>query len=69
MTPHLRKNTIMAPNQRDPDKKMLRLWIEKDRLQLFKEYAESTGLSMTAILTAFIVEKTNQYRKDKWKKN
>ena len=59
----------MAPNQRDPDKKMLRLWIEKDRLQLFKEYAEKTGLSMTAILTAFIVEKTNQYSKDKWKKN
>lgn len=59
----------MSPNQRDPNKVMLRVWVEKDRLQLFKEYAEKTGLSMSAIVTAYIIEKTNQYKKDQWKKS
>lgn len=59
----------MAPNQRAENKTQLRIWIEKDRLQLFKEFADASGLTMSTILTAFIIEKTNEFKRNQWKKN
>lgn len=59
----------MAPNQRDPNKIQLRIWIDKDRAQLFKEYADALGLNMSSILTAYIIEKTNEHKRNQWKKN
>lgn len=58
----------MAPNQRDENKTMLRVWIEKDKLQQFKEYALSLGLNMSALLSAFVDEKIREYRRSQWKK-
>lgn len=58
----------MAPNQRDENKTMLRVWIEKDKLQQFKEYALSLGLNMSALLSAFVDEKVREYRRSQWKK-
>ena len=56
------------PNQRDQNKTMLRVWIEKDKLQQFKEYAVSIGATMSALLSAFVDEKTAEHRRNKWKK-
>ena len=58
----------MAPNQRDENKTLLRVWIEKDKLQQFKEYALSLGLNMSALLSAFVDEKIREYRRSQWKK-
>jgi hypothetical protein len=57
----------MAPNQRDPNKEMLRVWVNKERLELFRRRAESLGMSMSSIINAFIMEETTKYLKEQCK--
>ena len=59
----------MAPNKRADNKVMLRVWVEKDRLDLFKKLADSLGLNMSSIINAYILEQTNKYIKDNAKRN
>jgi hypothetical protein len=59
----------MAPNQRDPNKQMLRVWVEKDRLAIFRRRAEALGMSMSSLVTAFIIEETNKQLKEDAKRN
>jgi hypothetical protein len=54
----------MAPNQRDPNKVMLRVWVDKDRLDIFKKRAESLGMNMSSLITAFIIEESNKQLKE-----
>lgn len=54
----------MSPNQRDPNKEMLRVWVHKDRIELFRQRAESLGMSMSALLMTFIMEETNKQIKE-----
>lgn len=54
----------MSPNQRDPNKEMLRVWVHKDRIELFRQRAASLGLSMSALLMSFIMEETNKQLKE-----
>ena len=46
------------PNQRDQNKTMLRVWIDREKVKQFKDYAAKMGSTMSAILTAFVDEKT-----------
>ena len=57
----------MSPNQRDPNKEMLRVWVNKERLELFRRRAESLGMSMSSIINAFIMEETTKYLKEQCK--
>lgn len=50
----------MAPSQRAANKHNLMIWLPDDVYKAFKAYAEKTGLSMTAILTAYIIECLNK---------
>ena len=59
----------MSPNARDPQKVMLRVWVEKDRLELFKRRAEALGMNMSSLVTAFIIEETNKQLKEDAKRN
>ncbi len=46
------------PNQRQADKKMMRFWISADLYERFRKYADSLGMSMSEILTAYLVHVT-----------
>lgn len=59
----------MAPNQRDPNKQRICVWLEKDRVELFRKRAESLGMSMSEVITAFIVSQTSEYLKENGNKN
>ena len=59
----------MAPNQRDPDKVMLRVWIYKDRYELFRQRAEALGMNMSALLMTFIMQETDKQLKTNNNKN
>ena len=56
------------PNQRDQNKTMLRVWIDREKVKQFKDYAAKLGSTMSAILTAFVDEKTAEHRRNEWKK-
>lgn len=43
------------PNKRDPNKIMLRLWLDREMLQEFKAYATAQGSNMSELLTAHIL--------------
>ncbi len=43
---------------------MLRVWVHKDRIELFRQRAASLGLSMSALLMSFIMEETNKQLKE-----
>lgn len=51
----------MAPNKRAENKKLLNLWLDKDLYSRFAAAAEHFGVSMTAVLTAYITEKVDEY--------
>lgn len=59
----------MAPNQRDPNKVMIRVWVDKDRVELFKKRAEALGMNMSSLITAFIIEESNKQLKENAKRN
>jgi hypothetical protein len=59
----------MAPNQRDPNKHRICVWLEKDRVELFRKRAESLGMTMTEVITAHIVSQTTEYLKKNGNKN
>ena len=48
---------------------MLRVWVEKDRLAIFRRRAEALGMSMSSLVTAFIIEETNKQLKEDAKLN
>ena len=56
------------PNQRDQNKTMLRVWVTREKLQQFKSYASSIGTTMSALLSAFVEEKTAEHSRNQWKK-
>lgn len=51
----------MAPNKRAENKRLLNLWLDKDVYTRFSRVADAFGISMTAILTAYITEKVDEY--------
>lgn len=46
------------PNQRQADKKMMRFWITLELYEKFRKYADALGLSMSEILTDYLVHQT-----------
>lgn len=54
------KSNNMPPSQRAAGKTNLMIWLPDEIFAEFKSYAERTGLSMTAIITAYIIECINK---------
>ncbi len=53
----------MSPRKRADNKKMIGFYLEKETYAKFQEVADYLGLSMTAILTAFIIEQIDNYER------
>lgn len=50
--------THMAPNKRSIDKQAITIWLPLPLLMRFKKKAEAVGMSMTEMITAFLVQQT-----------
>lgn len=42
------------PQQRDPNKKMIRFWIDTKAIEEFKLYASHKGTNMSELLIAYV---------------
>lgn len=52
------------PNQRDPEKRMLALYIHRDMYEKFRKLSELSGITMTAFVQAFIIDQINKYERE-----
>lgn len=48
----------MAPNKRSVDKQRIAIWVPIPMYMRFKKRAESLGMTMTEMMTAFLVQQT-----------
>lgn len=48
----------MAPNKRSVDKQRIAIWVPIPMYMRFKKRAESLGMTMTEMMTAFLVQET-----------
>lgn len=48
----------MSPNQRDPNKTSLHVYLPEDLYAKFKKYCKKTGLSMSDAITFDLMHKT-----------
>lgn len=51
----------MAPNQRADNKKMVGIYVDAKLVQRFQKACEHFGITMSAIITAYMEEKANEY--------
>lgn len=46
------------PNQRDPEKRLINLWIPEVLYEKFAQKTKKDGVSMSSILLAYIIDQT-----------
>lgn len=51
----------MSPNKRAENKKKLTFWLDSDLYDRFAKVSDFFGMTMTSILTAYIIEKIDEY--------
>ena len=51
----------MAPSKRADNKKMVGIYVDEKLVKRFQKACDHFGISMSAILTAYMEEKANEY--------